>query len=121
MNVEWPSGELTVAVAASLCARRLMAKPDHHAGLVRQRWRLERARQARPVRLSCAWVTFYAPADTQTPLYFLRRGDDIQLSLVGRTQACGRSAAGMSLVCWDFTLYDSRVAVVSCAPPPVAV
>ena len=66
-------------------------------------------------------VIFYARTDTQTPLYFSRRGDDIQLSLVGRTQACGLSAPDMSLVCWDFTLYDSRVAVVSCAPPPVAV
>ena len=66
-------------------------------------------------------VVFCARADTQTPLYFLSRGDDVQLSLVGRTQARGLSAAGMSLVCWDFTLYDNRVAVVSCAPPPVAV
>ena len=60
MNVEWPSGELTVAVAASLWAQRLMAEPDHHAGLVRRQWRLERARQARPVCLSCRGVTFYA-------------------------------------------------------------
>ena len=37
----------------------------------------------------------------------------------GRTQWYALSAAGMSLVCWDFTLYDNRVAVVSCAPPPV--
>ena len=44
MNVEWPSGELIVAVAASLWAQRLMAEPDHHAGLVRCRWRLDRAR-----------------------------------------------------------------------------
>ena len=36
MNVEWPSGELIVAVAASLWAQRLMAEPDHHAGLVRR-------------------------------------------------------------------------------------
>ena len=43
MNVEWPSGELAVAVSASLWAQRLMAEPDHHAGLVRRRWRLERA------------------------------------------------------------------------------
>ena len=54
MNVEWPSGELIVAVAASLWAQRLMAEADHHAGLVRHRWRLDRARQARPVCLSCA-------------------------------------------------------------------
>ena len=58
MNVEWPSGELIVAVAASLWAQRLMPEPDHHAGLVRRRWRLDRARQARPVCLSCAWSSF---------------------------------------------------------------
>ena len=58
MNVEWPSGELIVAVAASLWAQRLMAEPGHHAGLVRHRWRLERARRARPVCLSCARSSF---------------------------------------------------------------
>ena len=58
MNVEWPSGELAVAVSASLWAQRLMAEADHHAGLVRHRWRLDRARQARPVCLSCAWSSF---------------------------------------------------------------
>ena len=43
----------------------------------------------------------------------------MQLSLVGGTQPCGLSDPDMCLVCWDFTLYDNRVAGVSCAPPPV--
>ena len=74
MNVEWPSGELIVAVAASLWAQRLMAEADHHAGLVRHRWRLDRARQARPVCLSCAWSSFARALTPKRP--FISRGEE---------------------------------------------
>ena len=78
MNVEWPSGELSVAVAASLWAQRLMAEPDHHAGLVRRRWRLERARRARPVCLSCARSSFARALTPKRP--FISRGEETTYS-----------------------------------------
>ena len=78
MNVEWPSGELIVAVAASLWAQRLMAEPDHHAGLVRRRWRLERARRARPVCLSCARSSFARALTPKRP--FISRGEETTYS-----------------------------------------
>ena len=82
MNVEWPSGELAVAVAASLWAQRLMAEPDHHAGLVRHRWRLERARRARPPRGKGRRVTFYAreSIDAYLACSRMRRHDRSQSS-----------------------------------------
>ena len=97
MNVEWPSGELTVAVAASLWAQRLMAEPDHHAGVVRHRWRLERSRQGRPV---CS-VIFCARESIDVYLACSRMRDGmIAVPLVGGTQAHALSAADMSLARW---------------------
>ena len=82
MNVEWPSGELAVAVSASLWAQRLMSEPDHHAGLVRRQWRLERARQGRLVCLSWERVTFYAreSIDVYLACSRMRRHDRSQSS-----------------------------------------